>query len=392
MMTPETISELTPLEQAVADEPRRRSVTFGLPCGMDRGERRFPLTPEGAGQLVDRGIRVKIQRGAGTPIHYSDAAYERAGADLCSRAEVLQADIVISPATLSTAEASSMRRGTLLLTLLRPILSNPLTAKALLHQGVNVVAADLITTDGHRLIADILHEIDGCASMAIASAMLTDPIHGKGILLGGVTGIVPCEVTILGSGMGAIAVAHNAIGAGATVRMFDNDLYSLRSASRVLNHQPIASALHPKVLRSALCSADIVVVTPMTQQAVIDSETANEMKSRAMIFDITQTPGATFPSIPVIDLAQPSVSTLSAGETRACYCNVGHRVPRTAAMALSNTIIANSDYIKRALGSIAELPAPLRPAMLTFWGKCVSPRLAEVLGIRALDLNLLSGN
>lgn len=386
------MSELTPLEQAVAEEPLRRSVTFGLPCGMKRGERRFPLTPEGAGQLVDRGIAVKIERGAGSPIHYSDAAYERCGADLCSRAETLRADVVISPAPLSAAEAATMRRGTLLLTLLRPVLKNPLTAKTLLRQGVNVIAADLITTDGHRLVADILHEIDGCASMAIASAMLTDPIHGKGILLGGVTGIVPCEVTIIGSGMGAIAAAHNAIGAGATVRMFDNDLYSLRSASRVLNHQPIASALHPKVLRSALRSADVVVVTPMAQPAVIDSETVGEMKSRVLIFDLSSTPGTTFPSIPVIDLSQPSVSTLAAGDARASYCNVGHRVPRTAAMALSNTLIANSENIKRALGSIGELPRPLRPAMLTYWGKCVSPQLAETLGIRALDLNLLSGN
>ncbi|MDE6229718.1 MAG: alanine dehydrogenase, partial [Muribaculaceae bacterium] len=76
------LGELTPMEQAVAEEPRRRQITFGLPCGLQHGERRFPLTPEGAGLLVDSGVRVKIQRGAGDPIHYSDAAYERAGADL----------------------------------------------------------------------------------------------------------------------------------------------------------------------------------------------------------------------------------------------------------------------------------------------------------------------
>lgn len=386
------LGELTPMEQAVADEPRRRRITFGLPCGLQHGERRFPLTPEGAGQLVDLGIEVKIQRGAGEPIHYSDAAYERAGADLCSRAEALQANVVISPAPLTAAEASSLRRGTLLLTLLQPVLSNPLTAKALLKAGVNVIAADLITTDDHRLVADILHEIDGCASMAIASAMLTDPIHGKGILLGGVTGIVPCEVTIIGSGMGAIAAAHNAIGAGATVRMFDNDLYSLRKAGRVLSHHCIASALHPKVLRSALRSADVVVVTPMRQPEIIDKETADEMKKRALIFDLTSTPGATFPSIPVIDLSAPTVSTLAAGNGRACYCNVGHRVPRTAAMALSNTLVANTGSLQRALGSIGDLPAPLRPAMLTYWGKCVNTQVAEILGVRALNLNLLSEN
>ena len=386
------LGELTPMEQAVAEEPRRRQITFGLPCGLQHGERRFPLTPEGAGLLVDSGVRVKIQRGAGDPIHYSDAAYERAGADLCSRAEALQADVIISPAALTAAEAGSLRRGTMLLTLLQPVLTNPPMAKALLRAGVNVIAADLITTDDHRLVADILHEIDGCASVALASAMLTDPIIDKGILLGGVTGIVPCEVTIIGSGMGAIAAAHNALGAGATVRMFDNDLYSLRKAGRVLNQRCIASALHPKVFRSALKSADVVVVTPMLRSEVIHSDVVDEMKKRVLIFDLTASPGSTFPSIPVVDLSAPAVSTLSAGSGRACYCNVGHRVPRTAAMALSNTLVANTDSLRRALGSIGDIPAPLRPAMLTYWGKCVNAQVADALGVRALNLNLISEN
>lgn len=385
----ESIGEFTPLEEAVLVEPKQRQLTFGLPCGIKQGERRFPLTPEGAGQLVDRGIIVKVERGAGETIHYSDAAYQRAGADLCSRAETLQADVVISAASLTPGEVAGMRRGTLLLTLLKAVLGNVPTAKALLRQGINVVASDLIQTDGHRLVADILHEIDGCASMSIASAMLTDPIDGKGILLGGVSGIVPCEVIIIGSGMGAIAAAHNALGAGATVRLFDNDLYCLRNAQRVLNHQCIASALHPKVLRSALRSADVVVVTPMSKPAVIDMDTANEMKSRALIFDLTQTPGSTFPSIPVIDLSAPAIKTLSAGSSRACYCNVGNRVPRTAAMALSNIIVANCEEIKRSLGSLVDVPAPLRPAMLTYWGKCVNQTLGDALGCRVLDLNLI---
>ena len=95
---------------------------------------------------------------------------------------------------------------------------------------------------------------------------------------------------------------------------------------------------------------------------------------------------------PVVDLSAPAVSTLSAGSGRACYCNVGHRVPRTAAMALSNTLVANTDSLRRALGSIGDIPAPLRPAMLTYWGKCVNAQVADALGVRALNLNLISEN
>lgn len=384
--------EITALEQALLDDSRERRITIGLPSGAPSGERRFPVTPEAAARLIEQRALLKMERGAGEPIHYSDAAYERAGVSICTRAEALRADVVISPAPLLPAEAASMRRGTLLLTLLHAVTGNPPYAKALLRAGVNVVATDLICHEGHRLVADILHEIDGCASISIASALLTDPIHGKGILLGGVTGIVPCEVAVIGSGMGAIAAAHNALGLGATVRMFDNDLYSLRSASRVLDHRVIASALHPRVLHSALRTADIVVVTPMRRGPVIDAATIAEMKRRVLIFDLTCQPGATFPSVAVKDLAAPDVSTLAATDVRVCYSNVGCRVPRTAAMALSNALVANLPAIADTLGTIADIPAAMRPAMLLYWGKCVNPACAEAVGARALDINLLTGN
>ncbi|MCM1310290.1 MAG: hypothetical protein NC301_04580 [Bacteroides sp.] len=380
------------LEAPLAGDVLKRRITVGLPSGTAYGERRFPVTPEGATQLIDRNIAIKMERGGGDPIHYPDSAYARAGVDICSRVESLRADVIISPAPLSAAEAGTLRRGTLLITLLSAITDNPLYAKALLHAGVNVMAADLIDHEGHRLIADILHEIDGCASIAIASALLTDPIHGKGILLGGVTGIVPCEVTVFGSGMGAIAAAHNALGMGATVRMFDSDLYSLRKASRVLNHVVISSAPHPNVVRGALRSADVVVVTPMRSPLTCGQNEISQLKRRALIFDLTAAPGATFPGIEVIDLATPKVQTMAAAETTVCYANVGCRVPRTAAMAMSNALVANMDSVIAAMGSLAEIPAAMRPAMLMFWGKCVNPTCAEILGIRSLDINLLTGN
>ncbi|MDE5929885.1 MAG: alanine dehydrogenase, partial [Muribaculaceae bacterium] len=125
---------------------------------------------------------------------------------------------------------------------------------------INCIALDLIeNSDSRKPFADILNEIDGRAALAIASSLLADSVHGKGILMGGVAGIVPCEVTVLGSGFDALAAARTAIGLGATVRMFDNDSYSLREADRMLGPAVITSAMHPRVLVSALRSADVVV-------------------------------------------------------------------------------------------------------------------------------------
>ena len=362
---------------------------IGLPCGMGFGERRFPLTPEGAEQLIESKVIVKIESGAGTPIHYSDASYAKVGVQVCSRSEVLAADIVISPAPLQMADVKYMRRGALLITLLNSVTTYPNYAKKLLGSGINTLAADLINDNGQRLVADILHEIDGCASLVVAASMLANPIDGKGILLGGVAGVSPGEITILGSGMGAIAAAHNGLGLGATVRMFDNDMYSLRSASRVLNHQTIASALHPRVLRTALKSADAIIVTPMKNSLRIDGELASLMKSRALVFDLTNTPGTTFPSLPLINLGTTDNTTTSG---RACYYNVGCQVPRTAAMALSNILAANIEELRAAYASLTEMPRAMRPGLLFYWGKCLNSKVAEAIGVRPLDVNLLIGN
>lgn len=380
------------LEQPAITGQIHRKISLGLPNGIAFGERRFPVTPEGAAQLIARGITIRMEQGAGTPIHYSDTAYAKVGADICTRAEALGADIVVSPAPLHPAEAKLMHRGALLVTLLRSVTGAPAYAKALHKEGITVVAADLIEHNGHHLVADILHEIDGCASLSIASALLADPIYGKGILLGGVTGIVPCEVTVIGSGMGAIAAAHNALGLGASVRMFDNDLYSLRTASRVLDHRVVASAIHPKVLHSALHEADVVVVTPTASPVEIEAETVSAMKARVLVFDLTCTPGTTFPGIALTDLAAPQSEALTAAAGRACYSNVGCRVPRTAAMALSNALVANIGHLVDACGTMAEIPAPIRGGMLMLWGKCVNQQIADTIGDRALDINLMIGN
>lgn len=231
--------------------------------------------------------------------------------------------------------------------------------------------------------------------MAIASALLTDPVHGKGILLGGVTGIVPCEVTVLGSGMGAIAAAHNALGLGATVRMFDNDLYSLRQAARVLRHEVIGSALHSHVLESSLRTADVVVATPMSSPFVASSDLVSVMKRRVLVFDLNPCPGRVFPSLSTFNLGEIAEREQAATTDRACYVNVGCQVPRTAAMALSNAIVGFAgELMSMTSAHKAEsvfLTAPgMRPAVLAMFGKVVDRELARILGVSCMDINLFT--
>lgn len=382
-----------PLEELLSVSAGKRSITIGLPAASSPVERRFPLTPEGAGMLVERGFGVKMEKGASTYIHYSDEAYARCGVEIVERAEAFGADIVLYLPPLEVADARMLRRGALLLSFMHARDADGDTIRTLVERHVIALALELICDDnGHCPFADILHEIDGRAAIAIASSLLADSVHGKGILLGGVAGVVPCEVLITGSDMAAIAAAKGAIGMGAIVRMFDDNVYRMREASSVLGSGAIFSSLHPRVFAGALHSADIIVATDTTlHRAVVDASMAATMKRGVICFDLTSAPGSAFPSLPVVDLDMASPWDNNVTEpTRLCYINAGNAVPRTVAMALSNTFATMLDdiIVCDGVANALKLKEGLRRAAYTFLGKCVNPQAARAAGLRSVDINL----
>lgn len=382
----------TPLEQPAEVATGHRRFSIGVPASGQRQERRFPLTPEAVNILVDKGFTIKIERGGAEAIHYTDNRYSRAGAAITDRESTLRCDIVIHLAPLSIADVAAMRRGAMLLTLFSNGhgYSRPLVA-ALMQHGVLAIGLDLITdSEGHAPFADILSEIDGRASMAIASSLLADAVAGKGILLGGVAGINPCEVMILGSGIAARAAAMSALGLGARVRMFDSDVYSLRASLLRLGAGVDGSSPHPHVIENALKSADVVIATPMLRPIAIGSEQVEMMKRGVITFDVTTCPGATFPSLPTVDLNVARYCDNTLDGHRVCYINAGSAVPRTAAMALSDTLISMFDDLVtcEGLANAVKITPGVQGAALTFNGHAVNPTVARIAGCRPTDLAL----
>lgn len=382
----------TPLEELLAVATQARTISIGLPASESPAERRFAITPEGAGALVERGFRICMQAGAADCIHYADAAYARQGVEVTDRAGAMACDIVLHLPALSVADARLLRRGAMVLTLLHPGQQDAAALRVMLSKHVIAVALDLVRNDaGRRPFADILHEIDGRAAIAIASSLLADGVHGKGILLGGVPGVVPCEVTIVGSDIAARAAASSALGLGAMVRMFDDDVYSLRQAQQELGGGVVASSLHTRVVASALHTADIVVVTRTRRPFVVDDPDAMGMKRGVICFDISRGDTPAFPGLPQVDLAMASPSdTDPRNPLRLCYINAGNAVARSAAMALSDTLltlladIITCDGASNAL----KLKPGLRGAAYTFLGKPVNERIAAILGMRTVDINI----
>lgn len=380
-----------PLEELLCTDTIARKVTVGLPAGRSFADHRFPLTPEGAGMLTDRGFEVIMEAGAAGHIHYSDDAYCRHGARIGDRAVALAADIIIYLGKLDTVDARRVKRGALLLTF-RSACTDPDAVRILLRRHVIALGLENLTDkSGRRPFADILHEIDGRAALAVASSLLADSVHGKGILLGGVAGLVPCEVMITGSDTAACSAAQTALGLGAIVRMFDNNVYSLRDALVRLGAGVIGSTMHRKVFNSALASADIVVVTDTEPLVSVDTDGVALMKRGVICFDLTSTPGKAFPSMQHVDLDLATPADNDPTEpVRLCYVNAGNTVPRTVAMALSNTFVTMLDelFVCDGVANALKLNAGLRRAAFLFLGKCVDARLASALGVRHVDINL----
>lgn len=384
---------IIPQPQEAAMDTPRKLFTIGLPAPSDPTDHRFPLTPEGARQLTDRGFEILMQRGAAATIHYTDAQYAECGVQLVEATRAWGADIVIQLARVSRADVGRMRRGAMLLTLIRPLRAAADDIKALLEQHIVTIALDLIEdTRGNLPFADILAEIAGRAAIVSAVSLLADSLGGKGILLGGATGVVPCEVTVIGSGIAARAAAAAAVGNGALVRMFDDDIYSLRCAEHFLGSGVVTSALHPRVLVNALRSADVVVYATESRQAPLSEEALSAMKRGVLIFDLTDRPGAAFPGITACNIGAGLDALPLAGDTqrRLCYLNAHNAVARTTAMALSNTLLTMlSDLLDcEGMTNAMRLLPGVRTAVLTFMGKPVNKEIARRAGMRQADINI----
>lgn len=384
----------TPLEQPVRTDTSRRPLSIGLPASSARYESRFPITPEGAALLAARGFEVRMEAGAAEAIHFSDDDYRRQGVAIAGRAEAFAADIVLYLPAVEPADVRLMRPGTVLLSLFHLHSRTPEGVRALLRRHIIAIALDMVADEaGNRPFDDILREVDGRAAMAVASSLLADAVYGKGILLGGVAGVVPCEVTVLGSGIAARAAARSAIGLGAVVRMFDNDVYRLRSAVHELGQgNVIGSSLHPRVLAGALRSADVVVAADMRYPLEIGIDMVSEMKRGVIAFDLSSRgESCVFPSLRCIDLGAARTADVAPGaQVRACFVNAGSAVPRTAAMALSTTLLTLFDDILVCDGvtNALRFNRGLRDAVFTFLGKAVNPEIARLAGTRSIDITI----
>lgn len=385
------MTQPTPQEQPQATASRQRYLTLGIPAPVR--DRRLPLTPEAAAIIGEYGFEVRIQQGAGAFVNYTDERYAAAGARLTDRTEALDCDIVVTVEAPSAEDAAHLRRGATLLTLEPQADSAAL--KALLERRICAISMRRIQdAEARHPFSDILGEIAGRAAVTIAVARLAevdaDTTAGKGILIGGIAGIVPCEVVVIGSGIAARAAASAALGQGATVRLFDDDTYGLRAAMDACGGRLICSAMQPHVLQGAIAMADVIILTPTTMPYIISAASISAAKRGVLIYDITESDICPLATISSIDLADTQ-SRHTRPHGIVCFRNLSAAVPRTTAMALSNALVSLLPDLAdtRGVNSIASLKSGIQRAVYTCMGHVTDADLARTMSRQYIDIALL---
>lgn len=371
---------------------------IGIPCETSHTENRVAIVPHSVKPLVLQGHRVMLQEGAGLKSNYDDHEYSEAGAEISkSRQEVFKSDIILKVAPPTTEEIEFLHPDQCLISPLQlPMLSETYVERLLKHRVMAVAMEYLQAADGSYPLVRTMSEIAGITAIQTAAELLCKSEVGRGVLLGGVSGVPPAKVVILGAGVVGEFAIRTALSLGATVRVFDDNVYKLMRIQQIIGRRLHTSTINPVHLQYQLLSADVVIgaVHSSTGRSTIlvPEEMVMKMKEGSVIIDVSIDQGGIFETSEVTTLDKPTF--IKHGVIHYCVPNIASKVSRTASAAISN--ILTPLLIKAGVyGGIEALlndHAGFRHGVYTYKGYLTNEYLSKRFGQKytALDLILPS--
>jgi alanine dehydrogenase len=385
---------LFPEESLLRELVGQTQLTIGLPRENPQSETRLGLTPEGVSIVVEEGHQVIVQRGAGMPMFYSDLQYSEAGATIVDDdAAVFGCDIVLKIAPPTQEELFLMKRGASVFSMLQLSTLSADSIRLMMSKKLNAIAYELIKDEQKAFpVVNTISEIEGNTAIAVASELMSIASGGKGILLGGVAGVSPTEVVILGAGLAGSVAARSALALGAQVKIFDHDINKLRRIQHYLGQQVFTSVIHPAVLFRALSSADAVIGNLRyingSERFMVSEDLVKTMKQGAIIIDLSVDQGGCFETSECRTIKNPVFE--KHGIIHYCVPNISARVSRTSSMALSNIFapillkIGNSGSVKQAVSESSGF----RNGVYVYGGVLVNRLIASYFGLASNDIGL----
>ena len=386
--------QLLPAEEKLEVRKKIQKINIGIPANMNNNEPCLPLTPQAVEILVNDGHEVIIESSAGIQSRYSDSEYASSGAIITSnKAEVFQCDYVLKVAPFNSAEIALLRGNQVLFSMLQIDNQCESDIKALMQKKVTSIAFEYLKDEtGCLPVMQSLSEISGIVSMTVASELLSSSSNGKGVLFGGVTGISPAAVILLGADAVAESATRVALGLGAEVKVFDNSVSKLRAFEQKFSQKIFTSLFYPRVLKKAIQSADVVVgAQPFNSvpQYIVPKDMIRKMKRGSIIIDLNASQGGCFETSKCTSLSSPTYEW--EGIIHYCVPNITSRVSRTTTIALSNIFASIlleigeiggiSHYVKSKKG--------FRDGIYIYNGILTNKDVGNKINMQAKDLDLL---
>lgn len=385
---------LMPQEEKLEIQKKQHQLTIGIPKENDKYESRIPLTPEAVEILVNEGHTVLIEKDAGKSANYVDTQFSENGGMIVDGAEVYKADIILKIAPLTVKEISHLKENQVIISSLHQSNYNEEYIRSLMIKRVSAISYENIKDQYNCYpVVRSMSEIAGNTAVLIAAEYLSNVNHGKGVMLGGVTGITPAEVIILGAGTAAESAARAALGLGAFVKIMDSSIHKMERLQNHLGMKLHTSVLHPQVLSKALKSADVVIgaihFTEWNNRFLVTEDMISKMKKGSVIVDISIDQGGCFETSESRDHGNPVFTRHDV--IHYCVPNIPSRVARTASIALSNVIGPILMDIAHSGGLIPMLKSDLgiRHGVYMYNGILTNHNIGNQLGIPSQDINLL---
>ncbi len=352
-------------------------------------ENRVCLTPADAAGLIHAGHEVVVESGAGTVARFSDEDYRAAGAGVVyDREEVFgRSDLLMKVSALRPLDLPRLRPGTTVLAFHHLAAASREVVKGLLRSGVTLIGFEILEDPGGDLpVLHAMSEIAGQLAVHAAAHFLETHGGGRGILLGGSTGIPPAHVVILGAGVVGLWAARTAAGNRALVTVMDSSIPALRHTEETLGRRVITELAHPANVARAATYADVVIGA-----ILIRGERAPHVVTRAMVE--TMKPGSVILDISIdqggcVETSRPTTLEdpvyVEAGVTHYAVPNLTSAVARTASLALSHAALP---FVQALAGRGVEAALREHPnlaaGLYAYRGHLVSPSVARAFGMDA---------
>ena len=383
------------LEETLDVKPKGAQLHIGIPKETAFQENRIALTPDAVGVLVSNGHNVVIEHNAGEPTHFRDKDYSEAGARIVyDKAEVFKAPILVKSAPVVEEDLPLLQYNQQIFSPIHMSVMKASLLEKMMEKRVTGISFEALKDDsGTYPIVRSMSEIAGSAVMLIAAQYLGSANHGKGVLLGGISGIPPTKVIILGAGIVGEYAARAALALGASVKVFDNSVYRLKRLQNNIGHRLWTSVLEPRILSKQLKTCEVAVGALGSQggrtPVVVTEEMVSNMRPGSVVIDVSVDRGGCFETAEITTHEHPIF--MKYGVIHYCVPNIPSGFARTASQAISSVLmpLLLEAGDNGGFENLIWHKVNLRSGIYLFKGALTNFHLSERFDLKYTDLNLL---